>query len=72
MIKWNRKHPKGTRQPILMHTESGFTPSNSFLNKYFAYREKCELAGITPAECEEYYHNTWKFNTELTEQLTTI
>lgn len=61
-MKWNRKHPKGTRQPILMHTESGWTPSNSYLTKYFEYRERCEKAGIEPAECKEYYYNTRKYN----------
>lgn len=57
MMKWNRKHPKGTRQPVLMHTDSGFTPSLAFLDDYFEYRAECEAAGIPPAKCEEYYHN---------------
>jgi len=55
-MKWNKKHPKGTKQPILMHTESGFTPSNSFLNRYFQYREQAENLGFQPIECERYYH----------------
>lgn len=62
MMKWNRKHRKGTRQPVLMHTESGFTPSIAFLDKYFKYREQCEAAGIEPAGCEEYYNNRQKHN----------
>ena len=62
MIKWNRKHPKGTKQPVIMHTESGFTPSASFLDTYFKYRAKCEQQGIKPAECETYYHNKREFN----------
>ncbi len=64
-MKWNRKHPKGTTQPILMHTESGFTPSMVFLDKYFNYRNKCEVAGITPADCEDYYHNQRMYNEKL-------
>ncbi len=66
-MKWNRKHPKGTRQPVLMHTESGFTPSVSFLEKYWRYREQCEVAGIAPAECEDYYRNKDKHDEQLRE-----
>lgn len=54
-MKWNKKHPKGTRQPILMHTNSGFTPSSAFLDDYFEYRAECKIAGTIPLECEEYY-----------------
>ncbi len=64
-IKWNKKHPKGTRQSIIMHTESGFTPSNAFLTKYFKYRDNCKKAKIKPAECEEYYKNTEYYNRQL-------
>jgi len=56
MMKWNKKRPKGTRQPVIMHTGSGFWPSISFLNKYFAYREQAEKSGLIPVECEIYYH----------------
>jgi len=62
MRKWNRKHPKGTRQPVLMHTESGFTPSVKFLDRYFEYRERCEAKGIDAADCEYYYNNRWQCN----------
>ncbi len=56
MMKWNRKHPKGTRQPVLMHTNSGFTPSIAFLDEdYFPYREKCKAKGVEPMSCEDYY-----------------
>ena len=60
MMKWNKKRPKGTKQPILMHTNSGFTPSMTFLNDYFEYRAKSEAIGREPISCEEYY-NTHKF-----------
>ena len=56
MMKWNKVHTKGTKQPVLMHTNSGFTPSSSFLDKYWAYRLKAEEMGLNPIECEEYYH----------------
>ena len=58
MIKWNKKHPKGTKQPVIMYasTERTFTPSVAYMNKYFIYREKCEKDGIEPKDCEEYYY----------------
>lgn len=56
-MKWNRKHPKGTRQPVLMHTNSGFWPSSAFLDHYFEYRAECKAAKIEPAQCEYYYRN---------------
>lgn len=65
MIKWNKKRPKGTRQCVIMHTESGFTPSKSFMDKYFAYRGRCEAKGVVPAECSEYYNNQHKYNDQL-------
>lgn len=55
MMKWNRKHRKGTHQVCIMHTDSGFTPSILFLNKYFAYLESCENLGTIPLSCEDYY-----------------
>lgn len=57
MMKWNRVHRKGTRQPVIMHTNSGFWPSKSFLDKYFDYRERCEAKDANPADCEYYYNN---------------
>lgn len=56
MMKFNKKHPKGTHQVCLMHTESGFTPSNSFLGKYFEYRKQSEVIGREPIGCEDYYN----------------
>lgn len=55
MMKWNRKHRKGTKQPVIMHTNSGFTPSLAFLDDYFEYREECKQKGTEPLSCEEYY-----------------
>lgn len=57
MMNWHRKHRKGTKQPVIMHTNSGFTPSLSFLDKYFQYKAKCEVNGNTPLTCEEYYNS---------------
>lgn len=57
-MKWGRKHPKGTRQPVLMHTNSGFWPSRSYLESYQEYRELCDSKSIEPMGCEEYYRAT--------------
>lgn len=65
MMKWNKKRPKGTKQPVLMHTDSGFTPSIAFLNKYFEYREQSEKLGHIPVDCETYYHTPNTFRKEL-------
>jgi len=57
-INWNKKHIKGTRQPVLMSTGSGFWPSHSFMvEDYFPYREKCKQQGVEPMECQAYYHS---------------
>lgn len=65
MMKWQRTHRKGTKQPCLMHTGSGFWPSSSFLDRYFKYRGNCEAMGIKPAECEEYYRNSRDYDEQL-------
>lgn len=67
-MKWNRKHPKGTRQTCIMHTDSGFTPSSAYLDSYFEYRKECEDVGIEPAECKEYYYNQRTYNNILKEK----
>jgi len=56
-MKWNRRHPKGTKQTVIMHTNSGFTPSLAFLDDYFEYRGECEAVKIEPIGCEEYYRD---------------
>jgi len=56
-MKWAKKHPKGTRQNVIMSIGSGFWPSGAYLTEvYFPYREQCEKDGIEPLGCEEYYH----------------
>lgn len=40
-----------------MHTNSGFTPSKSFLDTYFKYQKDCEEKGINAESCEYYYNN---------------
>ncbi len=62
MMKWNKTHPKGTKQTVIMHTNRGFTPSIAFLEDYWEYRDECKTANVIPAACEEYYHNTAKYN----------
>jgi hypothetical protein len=55
-MKWNRRHPKGTRQTCIMHTNSGFTPAITWLeHNWWPYLEKCKAQGIEPMECETYY-----------------
>lgn len=58
-VKWGRKHPKGTRQPVLMHTNSGFWPARAWLEGYFwPYLEACKAADVEPIECEPFYRAT--------------
>ena len=57
-MKWNKKHPKGTRQPVIMSSGSGFWPSGAFLfDDYFPYLEQCKKEGIKPMECEACYNS---------------
>ena len=67
MMKWNSKHIKGTKQTVIMHTSSGFTPSKVFLDSYFEYRNECKNAGIVPESCEYYYHNKTECRKKLNE-----
>ena len=56
MMRWHKKHPKGTRQPVIMHTDSGFWPSHSYIEgDYLPYVAACEKIGVTPLKCEEHY-----------------
>jgi hypothetical protein len=56
MMRWNKKHPKGTRQPVLMHTGSGFWPAWSWLeHDYFPYHAACEAVGVKALDQESYY-----------------
>ncbi len=64
-MKWNKKHPKGTKQVCIMHTNSGFTPSVAFLETYFEYREECMQKNIEPKSCEYYYNNQTECNNQL-------
>jgi hypothetical protein len=54
-IKWNKKHPKGTKQPVIMHANSGFWPSIAFSKKWIKYAEECESKGETYLDIESYY-----------------
>ena len=59
MMKWHKTHPKGTRQPVLFHTNSGFWPSGAWLRDCFwPYEKACELAGVAAMECEAFYRKT--------------
>lgn len=57
-MKWSKKHPKGTKQPILMHTESGFTPSLSFYKKWLLYATPLDNLGLPYMDMETYYHKS--------------
>jgi hypothetical protein len=55
-VKWSKRHPKGTRQPVLMHTGSGFWPSRAFLElDFWPYLERCKQLSVKPIDCKEYY-----------------
>jgi len=54
-MQWQRTHKKGTKQPVIMHTNAGFWPSQSFMKKWIAYAEECERNSLQPLNCEEYY-----------------
>ena len=56
-MKWQKTHRKGTHQPIIMHTNSGFWPSYAFLMEdYIPYTEQCKINEIIPITCQEYYN----------------
>jgi hypothetical protein len=55
-MKWAKMHRKGTRQPMIMSTGSGFWPAHSWLeHDYWPYVDKCRVKGIEPLKDEEYY-----------------
>lgn len=55
-MKWRRKHPKGTKQPVIMSTNSGFWPSSSWLEgSYYPYATACEALGVEPWPCQKLY-----------------
>ena len=54
-MKWNRQHPKGTKQPVIMHTNSGFWPSGAFGEKWRTYAQEQEEKGLPYMDCESYY-----------------
>ena len=49
-----KKHPKRSKQNVIFHTGGSFTPSHSFIEQYFKYREQCEKEGKEPLDCEGY------------------
>lgn len=57
-MKWQRTHRKGTKQPVIMHTDSGFWPSTAFCKKWVAYAEALEKDGKPYLDCEAYYNAT--------------
>jgi hypothetical protein len=61
-VKWEKKHRKGTRQPMIMSTGSGFWPSGAFLEKYWEYEGECKSKGEIPLSAEQYYDSTVRRN----------
>lgn len=57
MIKWGKRHRKGTKQPVIAHTNSGFWPSGSFTKEWIEYGMEQEAKGLPYLSCEEYYQN---------------
>lgn len=54
-IKWGNKRPKGTKQPVLMHTDSGFWPSGALTRKWLAYAEPLDKEGLPYMDIETFY-----------------
>ena len=62
-IRWSRKHPKGTRQTVIMSTGSGFWPAGSWLeNNYYPYLDACKTADVEPMKAEQFYYATLGLN----------
>jgi len=58
MMRWHKKHPRGTRQPLIMST-GRFCASHGWLKCYYwPYIEACKAIGTKPVEQETLYHLT--------------
>ncbi len=59
MMRWQRTHRRGTRQPVIMSTGSGFWPAQRWLqHNYWPYVDACKAIGTEPLECETFYRVT--------------
>jgi hypothetical protein len=59
MMRWQRSHRRGTRQPLIMSTGSGFWPAQAWLTQnYWPYVDACNAIGTEPLECEVFYRGT--------------
>ena len=57
-MEWGKTHRKGTKQPLIMSTGSGFWPSRSFMEEDFIpYLKECKAEGVEPMECQDYYNS---------------
>lgn len=62
-MKWSKKHPKGTRQPVLMSTGSGFWPSRAWIEQDFTfYIETCKEIETKPLDAETFYRKQTSFS----------
>jgi hypothetical protein len=57
MMKWNKKHRKGTKQTVIMHTNSGFIPSQKFSERWIKYANEQEAKGLPYMDIEQYYNS---------------
>lgn len=58
-MRWAKKHPRGTRQPVLMHTGSGFWPAWSWtVGMLQPYIAACAAIGVEPVNGKEFYDLT--------------
>ena len=58
-MRWNKKHPKGTHQTVIMSTGSGFWPAGAWLEgNYYPYLEACQAANVEPLKAEQFYYAT--------------
>jgi len=56
MMKWNRKHPKGTRQYMGFDCCSCFTPAIAWLEQdWWPYVELCKQSDVKPMEQKTFY-----------------
>lgn len=58
-MRWARGHQKGTRQPLIMSTGSGFWPAGAWLEgSFWPYLAACKAAQVTPLDVETFYRKT--------------
>mgnify|MGYP001584756124 CR=1 FL=1 len=55
-MRWTKRHPKGTHQPVIMSTGSGVWPAQSWIeHDWWPYMEACKATSVQPMKQEDYY-----------------